>query len=328
MGEPAGIGTEVTLKAWRNRESGTPAFFLIDDPDRVRRCADRLGWDIPVAAIEGPTDATVRFDNALPVLSHSVPVHPEPGHPSTENGRAVIGAIERAVELVRDGAASAVVTNPIHKRVLYEAGFTHPGHTEFLAALAGTGEPPVMMLACPELRVIPVTVHLPFRAVANALSTETIIACGRIADRDLRLNFGIERPRLAVAGLNPHAGEEGAIGREEIDIIAPAVAQLKAEGIAASGPYPADSLFHPAARADADVVLCMYHDQALIPLKTLDFWGGVNVTLGLPFIRTSPDHGTGFAIAGTGKANEASFVASLAMAADMAAHRHAVLGDG
>lgn len=328
MGEPAGIGTEVTLKAWRDRQAGTPPFFLIDDPDRVRRCTERLGWNVPVEAVDAPADSPAVFHRALPVLPHAVPVHPEPGRPSTESGASVIGAIERAVGLVIEGAASAVVTNPIHKRVLYEAGFTHPGHTEFLAALGGTGDPPVMMLACPALRVIPVTVHLPLHAVAAALTVEAIVTCGRIADRDLRRDFGIAAPRLAVTGINPHAGEEGAIGREEIDIIAPAVERLRAEGIAASGPFPADSLFHPGARANADVVLCMYHDQALIPLKTLDFWGGVNVTLGLPFVRTSPDHGTGFAIAGTGKADATSFVAALSMAAEMAAFRRGAAGHG
>ncbi|MBM3541835.1 MAG: 4-hydroxythreonine-4-phosphate dehydrogenase PdxA, partial [Alphaproteobacteria bacterium] len=261
-----------------------------------------------------------RFRDAFPVLAEPLATPAVPGTPDSRNAPAVLRAIERAVEFARAGRAGAIVTNPIHKGVLYEAGFRHPGHTEYLAALAG-GVRPVMMLACRSLRVVPVTIHVPLARVAFALRTEDIVATGEIAAVALARDFGIAEPRLAVAGLNPHAGEGGHLGREEIEIIAPAVAALRAKGIRAEGPAPADTLFHDRARARADAVLCMYHDQALIPLKTIDFDGGVNVTLGLPFVRTSPDHGTAFDIAGKNLANPASLLAALELAAEMAAHR-------
>lgn len=244
----------------------------------------------------------------------------EPGRPDPANGPSVISAIERAVTLAQEGRAGGVVTNPINKAVLKQAGFRHPGHTEFLAELAG-GATPVMMLACPGLRVVPVTVHLSLRDAVDALRRETIVELGRLTAEGLRDNFGIARPRLAVAALNPHAGEGGVMGREEIDIIAPAVEDLRALGIDASGPAPVDTLFHEHARTRYDAALCMTHDHALIPLKTIDFAGGVNVTLGLPFVRTSPDHGTAFGIAGTGTADETSLCAALRTAAEMAALR-------
>ncbi|MFQ5774515.1 MAG: 4-hydroxythreonine-4-phosphate dehydrogenase PdxA [Kiloniellaceae bacterium] len=333
MGEPAGIGAELALKAWRAAAADggrtgraaprPPAFFVIDDPARVSAIARRLALEAPVAEISAPEEAASVFAGALPVLPLDVPAHVRPGHPDPANARAVLESIERAVALVRDRRAAAVVTNPIHKKVLYGAGFVHPGHTEYLAALADMGEAPVMMLACPGLRVVPVTVHLPLAEAVAALSTAAIVHAGRVTEPALRRDFGIARPRLAVAGLNPHAGEGGALGREDIEIIAPAVAELRAAGIGVSGPEPADTLFHAAARRRYDAALCMYHDQALIPLKTIDFAHGVNITLGLPFVRTSPDHGTALNIAGQGKANPASLIAALDTAQRMAEARAA-----
>jgi 4-hydroxythreonine-4-phosphate dehydrogenase len=252
-----------------------------------------------------------------------------PGKPDATSAPAAIASIRRAVADVLAGRTAAVVTNPVAKNVLYRSGFAEPGHTEFLAKLAAgaTGKPvhPVMMLWSAELAVVPVTIHLPLRDVVSRLTTELIVETGRIVARDLSARFGIARPRIAVAGLNPHAGEEGALGEEDASIVAPAVAQLRAEGIDAIGPLPADTLFHKRARAGYDVALCMYHDQALIPIKTLAFDRAVNVTLGLPFVRTSPDHGTAFDIAGTGRADPSSLVAALALAARLAAHTAALV---
>ncbi|TQF79761.1 4-hydroxythreonine-4-phosphate dehydrogenase PdxA, partial [Elioraea sp. Yellowstone] len=244
----------------------------------------------------------------------------EPGRPDPAHGPAIIRSVERAVALARADEAAAVVTNPLAKTTLLAGGIGHAGHTSWLAELAGGGEP-VMMLASPLLRVVPVTVHIPFAAVPSALTVERIVAAGRIAAAALRADFGLGRPRLAVTGLNPHAGEAGTIGREEIDVIRPAIEALRAEGLAASGPHPADSLFHARAREGYDAVLCMYHDQALIPIKTLDFAGAVNVTLGLPIVRTSPDHGTAYDIAGRGVADASSLIAAIELAAAMAARR-------
>ncbi len=320
MGEPAGIGGEIALQAWLRRDEGVPCFFAIDDADRLAALARGLGWTVPVRAIAAPEDAPEIFPKALPVLPLALPHQVVAGRPDAANAPAVIAAIDNAVALARAGRAAAVVTNPINKKCLYAAGFRHPGHTEYLAELAG-GAVPVMMLACPGLRVVPVTIHLPLKDAVASLSAEAIITAGRITAAGLRRDFGIERPVLAVAGLNPHAGEEGALGREEIEIIAPALARLRGEGVAVEGPLPADTLFHAAARRRYDAVLCMYHDQALIPLKTIDFENGVNITLGLPFIRTSPDHGTAFGIAGKGIANPASLIAALRLAGEMAARR-------
>ncbi|MSP67370.1 MAG: 4-hydroxythreonine-4-phosphate dehydrogenase PdxA, partial [Alphaproteobacteria bacterium] len=275
----------------------------------------------PIVPVGGPAEAAEVFPRALPVLPLSLPAPVTPGKPEAANGPAVIAAIERAVALVQSGAAAALVTNPIAKHALYTTGFRHPGHTEFLAALAGGNVRPVMLLACAELRVVPVTIHLPLKAAIAALSTEAIVTVARITAAALVRDFGLGRPRLAVAALNPHAGEGGTLGTEEAAIIAPAVAELRAEGIDAVGPLPADSLFHAEARRAWDVVICMYHDQALIPLKTVDFAHGVNVTLGLPFVRTSPDHGTAFAIAGTGRASPESLIAALILAREIAASR-------
>jgi 4-hydroxythreonine-4-phosphate dehydrogenase len=318
MGEPAGIGGEIALHAWRRRREGVPEFFSLDDPDRLAGLARRVRFDVPIEEIADPVEAAQAFDRALPVLPVRLPRPVEPGRPEPHAAASVLASIERAVALVREGRAAAVVTNPIHKETLLSAGFQYPGHTEYLGALVGSVADPVMMLACEALRVVPVTIHLPLRKAVSALKARNIVHCGRVTDAALRRRFGIAKPRIAVAGFNPHAGEGGYLGREEIDIIAPAIEQLVREGIGAFGPLAADSLFHAGARATYDAVLCMYHDQALIPIKTLDFEGSVNVTLGLPFVRTSPDHGTAFDIAGTGRANPASLMAALRLAAAMA----------
>jgi 4-hydroxythreonine-4-phosphate dehydrogenase len=321
MGEPAGIGGEITLKAWLQRAAERlPPFLVIDDPARLERLAQTHGWAVPLKVVTAPEEAVGHFATALPVLPLALPAAVTAGRPDPANTAAVIHSIESGVALVTAERAAALVTNPIQKEALYAAGFRYPGHTEFLASLAG-GVEVAMMLAAPELRVVPVTIHLSLREAVAALSPERIIAAGRVAAAGLRRDFAIAAPRLAVAALNPHAGEKGTLGREEIEIIAPAVAALRAEGIDAAGPAAADTLFHAEARRRYDAVLCMYHDQALIPLKTVDFTRGVNVTLGLPFIRTSPDHGTALDIAGRGTADPASLIAALKLAGDMAGRR-------
>jgi 4-hydroxythreonine-4-phosphate dehydrogenase len=321
MGEPAGIGGEIAVKAWLNRRNGIPPFYLIDDPDRLAAVVRRLGWPAPIQPIDMPSDALAVFDGALPVAPLGTAIRARPGCPDPGDASAVLGAIETAVRDVRSGRAAALVTNPIHKASLYRAGFHHPGHTEYLAELAGTGEIPIMMLACPALRVVPVTIHLSLCRAIESLSTAAIVYAGRVTDAALRRDFGLSAPVLAVAGLNPHAGEAGGLGREEIEIIEPALAELRGAGIEARGPLAPDAMFHIEARRSYDAALCMYHDQALIPIKTIDFYGGVNVTLGLPFVRTSPDHGTAFAIAGRGSARPDSLMAALRLAAEMAARR-------
>jgi 4-hydroxythreonine-4-phosphate dehydrogenase len=321
MGEPAGIGGEIALKAWLRRGEGVPPFYLIDDPDRLARLSRTLGWDIPVRAIEERERVPAMFADALPVAPLGKAPSATPGHPEAADQALVLRAIDTAVSDVRAGRAAALVTNPINKDALYHAGFRHPGHTEYLAELAGTGNAAVMMLASRDLRVVPVTVHLALRNAIEALSTAGIVHAGRVVDAALRRDFAIAAPVIAVAGLNPHAGEAGGLGREDIDIVAPAIAKLRAAGIDARGPLAADTMFHAEARRRYDAALCMYHDQALIPIKTLDFDGAVNVTLGLPFIRTSPDHGTAFDIAGKGVARPDSLIAALRLAAEMAARR-------
>jgi 4-hydroxythreonine-4-phosphate dehydrogenase len=320
MGEPAGIGGEIALAAWLRRAGGVPPFYLVDDPRRLAALARRLGWNVPVREIAGPEEAVAAFPAAMPVLPLGGAVKAEPGRPDPGDAPLVIRAIDKAVADVRAGRAAAIVTNPINKDLLYRAGFRHPGHTEYLAELAGGAEV-VMMLACPELRVVPVTIHLPLRQAIDSLSVGAIVRTGQVAHEALTRDFGIAAPVVAVAGLNPHAGENGALGREDLDIVAPAVAELRALGIDARGPLAPDTMFHAEARAGYDAALCMYHDQALIPIKTIDFHGGVNVTLGLPFIRTSPDHGTAFDIAGKGVARPDSLIAALRLAADMAERR-------
>ena len=326
MGEPAGIGGEIALQAWRRRGEGVPGFYLIDDPDRLAGLAARLGWAVPVQAIGVPARAPEIFPDALPVLPVGGTIKAAPGRPELTDTPLVIGAIDRAVADVRGGRAAALVTNPINKEALYRAGFHHPGHTEYLGELAGLlyGKPgvtPIMMLASPDLRVVPVTIHLALRQAIAALTRAMIVTAGRVTYLALQRDFGIAEPVLAIAGLNPHAGEGGSLGREDIDIVAPAIGELRAAGIDARGPLAADTMFHAAARQGYDAALCMYHDQALIPIKTLDFDGAVNVTLGLPFIRTSPDHGTAFDIAGKGIARPDSLIAALRLAAEMAARR-------
>lgn len=321
MGEPAGIGGELTLLAWQRRALLPRPFIAVDDPARLARLAARLGWDVPLVEVNSAADAVGVFDHALPILPQRLSTPSEPGRPDPANAPAVIGSIRRAVELTQAGECAAVVTNPIHKAVLYQAGFAFPGHTEYLAHLLGHDGAEVMMLACPQLRVVPVTIHVSLAQAAANLRTESIVHAGRVAAAALQRDFGIPHPRLAVAGLNPHAGEDGAMGTEDRDIVAPAVAALQAMGIDAKGPLPADTLFHARARAEYDLALCMYHDQALIPIKTIDFDGGVNVTLGLPIIRTSPDHGTALGLAGSGRANPDSLMAALTMAAHMADNR-------
>ncbi len=317
-GEPAGIGAEIALKAWRR--SGGPVFFLIDDPDRLTALGQAAGLDTPVVTISEPEDACAAWDKGLPVLARPFPVLVTPGQPDPKNADVIIDAIRDAVSMTVKGTTAAIVTNPIQKHCLHQAGFPYPGHTEFLASLTGSARP-VMMLASEILRVVPVTIHEPISRVPSLLSRDLIVDTGRVTAKALRRDFGIPTPRIAVAGLNPHAGEDGSIGEEDLAIIAPAIAGLRAEGIDASGPHAADSMFHASARERYDAALCMYHDQALIPLKTLDFWSGVNVTLGLPLVRTSPDHGTALDLAGGGTANPESLVAALNLAADMARFR-------
>ncbi|KQQ59002.1 4-hydroxythreonine-4-phosphate dehydrogenase [Rhizobium sp. Leaf311] len=325
QGDPAGIGPDVTVTAWaKRRELGLPPFIFVGDPDVLRSRAHLLGVDVNVKVCE-PEDAISAFSEALPVLPLPVGFDVQAGQPHIGAALATIKAIETAVTLTVGKRAAAVVTNPIAKSVLYEAGFGFPGHTEFLAELSkkATGQTvkPVMMIAGPKLRVVPVTIHIPVKDITHALTEELIIETCRIVASDLRTKFDIDAPRIAVAGLNPHAGEDGAIGIEDRDIIHPATIQLRKEGIDAFGPLPADTMFHDAARKRYDVAVCMYHDQALIPAKALGFDDSVNVTLGLPFIRTSPDHGTAFGIAGQGIANDSSLVAALMMAADISSRQ-------
>ena len=321
MGEPAGIGGEITLAAWLRRGEGVPPFYVIDDPARLDALARRLGWPITVKMIAAPDHVAAAFADALPVMPIGGSPCAAPGKPDTADAKLVLRAIEIAVAEVRSGRAAVLITNPINKDALYRAGFHHPGHTEYLAELAGSTEPAVMMLAGADLCVVPVTIHLALRDAIAALTKEAIVHAGKVVDAALRRDFGIAAPVLAVAGLNPHAGENGGLGREDIDIVAPAITQLRAAGIDAKGPLAADTMFHAAARRGYDAALCMYHDQALIPIKTIDFDGAVNVTLGLPFIRTSPDHGTAFDIAGKGVARPDSLIAALRLAAAMAARR-------
>jgi 4-hydroxythreonine-4-phosphate dehydrogenase len=329
LGEPAGIGPDLTLGLWRRRvELNLPAFYIIADPEFLKTRARALGLDVALSVVT-PAEASSAFVRALPVVPLDLAVTAVPGKPDASSAPAAIASIRRAVADVMAGRAAAVVTNPVAKNVLYRSGFAEPGHTEFLGRLAAeaTGKPvrPVMMLWSSELAVVPVTIHLPLKDVVAALTSDLIVQTGRIVAHDLRERFGVARPRIAVAGLNPHAGEAGAMGEEDDSIVAPAVARLKAEGIDVLGPLPADTMFHDKARASYDIAMCMYHDQALIPIKTLAFDHAVNVTLGLPFVRTSPDHGTAFDIAGTGKADPSSLIAALTLAARLTAKQPALV---
>jgi 4-hydroxythreonine-4-phosphate dehydrogenase len=310
MGDPAGIGGELTVRAWQALHRDGPCFVALDDPQRLT--------GVPIVEVASPDAAQAVFADALPVLPIRLASPARPGHPDKANARAVIASIERAAALCLAGEASGMVTNPINKAALYDAGFAYPGHTEFLAELTGARGKQIMMLASPDLRVVPVTVHASLRDSIGMLTTEAIVAAARTTAAALQRDFGIARPRLAIAGLNPHAGEQGALGNEETTIIAPALAALRADGIDVSGPWPPDTMFTRTARARYDAAICMYHDQALIPLKTLDMDHGVNVTLGLPIVRTSPDHGTAYDIAGKGIADPSSLIAAIQLAAELA----------
>jgi 4-hydroxythreonine-4-phosphate dehydrogenase len=322
FGEPAGIGPDITIKAWlRRHELKLPAFYLLGDREFLSHRAKALGLEIELAGVRAE-DALTTFADALPVVATGHAATAQPGKPDKTSADAAMASIRQAVDDVIAGRASAVVTNPIAKNVLYQAGFRHPGHTEFLAELAaseGRIPQPVMMLWSPALVVVPVTIHLSLREAIAQLSSDLIVTTARIVVAALKARFGIANPRLAVSGLNPHAGEDGSLGTEDRMVVAPAVEILRREGIEVRGPLPADTMFHDAARETYDCAICMYHDQALIPVKTLAFEDAVNVTLGLPFIRTSPDHGTAFDIAGTGKANPSSLIAALRLAGRMAA---------
>ena len=311
MGDPAGIGIELAVKAWHALRETGPSFIFLADPDALA--------GVKFGIIDDP--AAARFGEALPVLPLKLDARVQPGQPDTANAAATIASIELAVRLTQRGRTAGVVTNPISKAVLKQAGFRHPGHTEFLAELTGVAGREVMMLASPMLRVVPVTIHVSLRQSLEQLTTERIVDVARSTAAALTQDFGIAHPRLGIAGLNPHAGEGGHMGSEEILMIQPAIDTLRAQGLDVKGPYPPDTMFTETARAGYDAAICMYHDQALIPLKTLDMWGGVNVTLGLPIVRTSPDHGTAFDIAGRNVADPSSLIAALRMADAIAANR-------
>ena len=324
LGEPAGIGPDLALALWVQRDAlGVPPFLLLGDPAFLTDRARALRLSVKIAQADANETNSI-FASALPVMPLGIETTAAPGKPDATSATIVRAAIERAVALVQAGEATAVVTNPIAKSVMQAAGFAYPGHTEFLAYLAarmgGAPHPrPVMLIWSEELAVVPVTIHVPLADVPGLLTRDLIVETGRIVAREFASRFGIARPRLAVCGLNPHAGEGGMLGREDEKIVRPAVDQLRSEGVAASGPYSADTVFHPEARERYDVALGMYHDQVLIPAKTLAFDHAVNVTLGLPFVRTSPDHGTAFDLAGSGKANPASLLAALKLAQRLAA---------
>ncbi len=323
MGDPAGIGPDLTLKIWQQRqEFAVPPFCVIACPDMLQQRIASIGLDIPMQQVSTIAESMDIFDQALPVLPISCQNTVKPGIADSGNARAIIGAIEKAVALVQNQEASGVVTNPINKEVLYDAGFSFPGHTEFLASLAQEEDKdpyfPVMMLACDQLRVVPVTIHIALSQVKEKLTEALLIKNCLITNQALKDYFGITNPRIALAGMNPHAGEGGSMGMAEKEVIIPAIEKLRAQGLSVSGPHPADTLFHAQARKNYDIVMGMYHDQVLIPIKTLAFDEGVNVTLGLPFIRTSPDHGTAYDIAGSGQANPRSLVEAMLMADKMA----------
>jgi 4-hydroxythreonine-4-phosphate dehydrogenase len=315
MGEPAGIAAEITAAAWHALHGAGPCFFLIGDADAIQGC--------PVARISAPEEAEAAFGAALPVLHSKLAEPAVPGQLNPANAPCVIASIEAAVALSLAGRAGGVVTNPIQKSVLTGVGFRHPGHTEFLHALAPEAVAPVMMLVSPELRVVPVTIHEPLARAIGRLTPQMIVEAAQIVQAALMRDFGIARPRLAIAGLNPHAGEAGTMGDEDEAIIAPAIATLRALGVDARGPMPPDTMFTALARPRMDCAICMYHDQALIPIKTLYFDSGVNITLGLPIVRTSPDHGTAFNIAGKNIAEPGATIAAIRLAGEAAERRAA-----
>jgi 4-hydroxythreonine-4-phosphate dehydrogenase len=316
LGDPAGIGPEITAKAWERRDTDDlPPFFAVGSPEALRAV-----WDGPLQVVAGPDEAALCFPGKLPVIRIDAAGETVPGQPTLEGARNSLDALELAVGLTRSGASGGLVTGPVSKAQLYAIGFTHPGQTEFVAERCGiAAEMVAMMLAGPTLRTVPVTTHVALRDVPNLLTAELIVARGRTTIRALRRLFGIARPRLAVAGLNPHAGEGGALGREEIDIVIPAIERLREEEADVTGPHAPDTMFHERMRATYDAALCLYHDQALVPLKTLHFDEGVNITLGLPIIRTSPDHGTAFGLAGQNRAVPTAMIAALKLAAACAA---------
>jgi 4-hydroxythreonine-4-phosphate dehydrogenase len=326
QGDPSGIGPEITIKLWRHARAnhGAP-FFVLGDPAHFARLSHSLGFEVPIARTTAE-EAAGAFEEALPIVPLKSSVIDAPGRALVENAAATIESIERAVAMVAEGSALAVVTNPLAKEVLYASGFPHPGHTEFLGELTlrhfGETVRPVMMLWSQELAVVPATIHIPLAEVPAGLTRDLLVETGRIVAKDMTRRFGIAKPRLAFCGLNPHASEGGSIGREETDIIMPALEELRRQGAHVDDPFPADTLFHPAARSRYDVVIAMYHDQALIPIKTIAFDTAVNVTLGLPFVRTSPDHGTAFDIAGQGKADASSLIAATNLAARLAQADH------
>ncbi len=324
MGEPAGVGPDIILRALTSLQADpeAPRIVVFGDPALLESRAKRLELDLSVCALDNVDDLQGYRRNTLVVVDVGR-VEDRPGMLDESTGKATVSALRTALDAVRDGRCSGLVTAPIHKANLYATGFAFPGHTEFLEAYARENWPEahplaVMMLTGPELRTVPVTVHIPLSEVASSLTTQRIVDVGEVVARDLKQRFGVDNPRLAIAGLNPHAGEEGSLGKEDDAIIAPAVTQLGQQGIQALGPLPADTMFHAEARQAFDAALCMYHDQALIPVKALDFHNTVNVTLGLPFVRTSPDHGTALSLAGTGKASPASMIAAIRLAAQMA----------
>ncbi|MAH84191.1 MAG: 4-hydroxythreonine-4-phosphate dehydrogenase PdxA [Rhodospirillaceae bacterium TMED8] len=325
MGEPAGIGGELTLKAWLRRHKHGPSFVTIDNADRLKYLADLLQLNVPVVSLSNIEEANEIFDQALPVFNVTLKHNAVPGVPDLQNASTVIEAIKMAVAFAGKKIIAGVVTNPIHKNTLYKTGFSFPGHTEYIAALRTTANPPAMMLTCsnaqPSLRVVPVTSHIGLRQALFDLNPALIIQKSFLLHSALINDFGIERPRIAIAGLNPHAGEQGTMGDDEATIIQPAIDKLRSDGIRILGPESPDTMFSSMHRKHYDAAVCMYHDQALIPVKTLDFFGGVNITLGLDIVRTSPDHGTALDIAGIGKADPSSLIAALDMAAGIAATR-------
>lgn len=321
LGDPAGVGPELILRSWLQRNEGSSPFAVIGGANVLAQAAQRIGIDCPIRQIGQLENAPGIFADALPVLG-TFDGDYIPGQPTTDGARLALASLEKAVELVKSGQASGVMTAPIAKARLAEVGFAHPGQTEFLAAACGIAEAAtVMMLAGPSLKTVPVTIHCALAEVPQRLTIDLILSRARITAAALACDFGIHHPRIAITGLNPHAGEDGRLGDEEARIIAPAIAALRAESIDATGPHPADAIFTPRARATYDAAICMYHDQALIPIKALDFDMGVNVTLGLPIVRTSPDHGTAFDIAGKGVADAGAMLAALKMAGDIAARR-------
>ena len=317
MGEPAGIGWEITLKAWEKRVGNDQPFYLLDDFNRLKKVCK----NIPIEMIKTPSDAQKVFPDALPIFHMPLSAPANLGRPSTKTAPDVVLSIRQAVRHIENKMAAGVITNPIQKNILYDIGFKYPGHTEFLGALSSYTATPLMMLSCHDLKVVPITTHLNLLDAISKISTKRIINTCMLTAKSLATDFGIKNPHIAVAGLNPHAGEGGQLGEEEQKIIEPAVSELRSIGLNVSGPLSPDTLFSRPIRKTFDVAICMYHDQALIPIKTLDFEKSVNITLGLPFVRTSPDHGTALDIAGQGIANEKSMVEAIQVASSIAKYR-------